>query len=288
VKLARGEYEFTRAKAEAMGCEPDSYVTSQGLFFLTAGSLKPELGAALGEIAGRHPYAPPMPLSQPDNFSAFCQALLPEIRSCCLRFSLTDSWCIEQGCLFVCALLWQTKGVNIDDLFKDHQHLFDAARRRRKVLPAKAPRITFESWNPIMETRQHYIARAIDSTTDSLHSYCDDRERKAVAVGLQKTPEKRRGLESFYWLAGYQVCNWPAPLIAKAERRTRRAVEQHLVKLASTIRLTLRSPKTNDLTCTEESIRAALKAMPDRFPTLEHLTSGIGEILPEAISNLQG
>jgi hypothetical protein len=125
------------------------------------------------------------------------------------------------------------------------------------------------AWNPQAETRQDYLRR----TTDVLNQQCEAREKGAKMVGLSKTDE-RREIQTFFWLAGFQVRRWSANAIADARRKNRRTVEQQINWLADDIGLSLRPRNEYDGTQSTADIRDALLTADRQFNSPEFRCEG--------------
>jgi hypothetical protein len=93
-------------------------------------------------------------------------------------------------------------------------------------------------WDPTGERRAVYEAHARQSFDAALKNHLDAAEKEARARGLRRTPEKREA-EHFAWLARvYLNGETPAQVwrsLPRGDRRSRRAVEQAIKRLAKFI-----------------------------------------------------
>jgi hypothetical protein len=140
--------------------------------------------------------------------------------------------------------------------------------------------LDFGDWEITEITRREFVRNARQRFESHLEEYCQEKDKEAQAAGLVRVLE-RRNIDTFFWLAGYQVLRWPIENIAEAENRKRPTVGKQIYSLASEIGLQRRPENEYDRTQAAGVIRDALRAA-----RIAQAGSQVLESLPAPVQNI--
>jgi hypothetical protein len=114
--------------------------------------------------------------------------------------------------------------------------------------------LVFGDWKVTQSRRKEFASNARRQFDAALMSYCNSKESEAQTAGLVKVRE-RRNIDTYFWLAGYQVLHWPINSIASAEKRKRPTIGKQIRVLAAEIGLPMREEMDYDTSQTDGVIR---------------------------------
>jgi hypothetical protein len=273
IGLAKGEYEYPPTD----GSERNSKCMSQQLFLGASFALvEPERMQRLLDI-GASISVPDRPWNNPNELARVLDPVRVPVREWCSSVGLNQDWCYASALVAVVAVAMKDNRAFLQGLTPLIEKTSQVRARSQRVLVSN-----FGDWDVTMMTRQEFTKRATAQFAEEVSKYTKEIENEAQAAGLVKTPE-RRNIDTYFWLAGYQVLRWPVDHIAKAENRERPTVGKQIRILASEIALQLRGENDYDPAQTADIIRDALRRVRTDFQSLGQ--SFIEEI-PEANRNI--
>jgi hypothetical protein len=282
-KLGRGEYE---RPAEANYGEKDSRLVSQLLFFAAAISLHPESLPSLFELSLRLPETMPRPWDNPEELSGILDIIRQDVTTWCSEFGVIDAWFVQFAIMFAYVGRYLSVSQDSTIFFTGLDPLIDDATTARRSLSEVHFVVDFGSWDVLLNNRQEFASHAREAFEQELSRYLDMRAEEAKSANLKKTPEKRIA-DTYFWLAGYQVCGWSAAKIADAENRVRRAVEKQITALASEIGLTRRTNADYDRVLDSSQIHQQLiqaqRSIREMNLDIAQISSTLARILPPAL-----
>ena len=211
IGLAKGEYEYPATDIRERG----SKLISQLLFLSACFALLGEQRAEQLFSLGSSLTIPDKPWESLGELKSALDSIRDPVKAWCLEVGLNTDWCCKYALLDVLAVRMQDEPAYLDGLGP----LIDRARVER-ALPERALVLDFGNWDVTEMTRQDFVRKAQQQFKQRLGEYVADKEKEAGTAGLLTVPE-RRNIDTYFWLAGYQVLHWPIEYIAEAENRER-------------------------------------------------------------------
>jgi len=258
----------------------------RSLFFTAVLALNIEKVEGLVKIASAIAEIPPLPSENPEAFVAFINKNKAAVEDWCKNAGLSDPWCAGFAAIFACSSLWYS-GTSSSSVLVSLTGFLEQVSKGQRFLPEEPMIINFSDWNVTQEGRRTFIEKAKHLLDQKVNDYCNQKEAQAQAAGLVKARE-RRGLEPFYWLAGYQVNRWSKTRIAEAEGLERSTVKEQVNKLTADIGLSVRDPDNSDRSQTAGLIKQKLSMVRAEVAaegpfTTEGVPPALGTLLPPAI-----
>lgn len=277
-----GDYQPGTKLLRGTGVELDSVALGRGLFFSAVWLLREDSNEALRQLSSRFEQQPPLLWEDPEGFRSAIAPVRKSLQQWCSRIGVEDVWFLDCAIHAVCHYRWNAEDSS-DRIIASLGNSVEQARESKKSIPSLT--IDFGSWNVLTLSRQKFGQQARMRLQTELTRYCNRRIADERRQGMVLA-SKRKGLEPYFWVAGFQCRGWSINKIADAENKDRRTVGQQIRKLASEICLTLRFGEDYDKSETLDNIRVALRNACRAFDLGQspgHLGARLIEVLPPVI-----